>query len=90
MIKALDLGKTLDDLKVGDELEGIVKKVTEYGAFVDCGVKTNGLLHISKMSKEHINSPYDVLLEGDKIHCYVIGVDYVNGKLSLSLFNDEE
>ncbi len=89
MIKALDLGKTLDDLKVGDELDGIVKRITEYGAFVDCGVKTNGLIHISKMSKERISSPYDVLLEGDKVHCYVIGVDYINSKLSLSLIKED-
>ena len=40
------------------------------------------------MSKERINSPYDVVLEGDKIHCYVIDVDYVNNKLSLSLIKD--
>jgi len=89
MVKALDLDKTLDDIKVGDELDGIVKKVTEYGAFVDCGIKTNGLIHISKMSKERISSPYEVVLEGDKVHCYVIGVDYVNEKLSLSLIKED-
>ncbi len=89
MVKAIDLGKTLDDVKVGDELDGVVKRITEYGAFVDCGVKTNGLIHISKMSKERINSPYDILLEGDKVHCYVIGVDYVNSKLSLSLIKED-
>ena len=75
-----------EDIKVGDELDGIVRNVVDFGAFVDCGVKYDGLVHISKMSQQKVNHPTDVLNVGDEVHVYVIEIDYVRHKLGLALY----
>lgn len=77
-----------EDIKVGDELDGIVRNVVDFGAFVDCGVKYDGLIHISKMSNAKVNHPSDVLSVGDNVHVYVIDIDYNKHKLGLSLVKD--
>ena len=77
-----------EDIKVGDELDGTVRNVVDFGAFVDCGVKYDGLLHVSKMSKEKINHPTDILGVGDSIHVYVIDIDYSKHKMQLSLIKE--
>ena len=74
-----------EDIKVGDELDGTVRNVVDFGVFVDCGVKYDGLIHISKMSTKKINHPSDVLSVGDSVHVYVIDIDYNKHKLGLSL-----
>ena len=74
-----------EDIKVGDELDGIVRNVVDFGVFVDCGVKYDGLIHISKMSTSKINHPSDMLGVGDNVHVYVIDIDYNKHKLGLSL-----
>ncbi|MDE5565599.1 MAG: helix-hairpin-helix domain-containing protein, partial [Anaeroplasmataceae bacterium] len=74
-----------EDVKVGDELDGIVRNVVDFGVFVDCGVKYDGLIHISKMSTQKINHPSDLLNVGDDVHVYVIDIDYEKHKLALSL-----
>lgn len=80
--------RKFEDLKIGDELEGTVRNVVDFGAFVDCGVKYDGLVHISKISKNYIKHPKDVLNVGDIIHVYVIGLDMQRHKLSLSMFKE--
>ncbi|MDE7263328.1 MAG: RNA-binding transcriptional accessory protein [Anaeroplasmataceae bacterium] len=75
-----------EDVKIGDELDGIVRNVVDFGAFVDCGVKYDGLLHISKMSTQKINHPSDILNVGDEIHVYVIDIDYDKHKMGLALY----
>lgn len=75
-----------EDVKVGDELDGIVRNVVDFGAFVDCGVKYDGLLHVSKMSLEKVNHPTDIVNVGDEIHAYVIDIDYDKHKMALSLY----
>ena len=75
-----------EDIKVGDELDGIVRNVVDFGAFVDCGVKYDGLVHISKMSTQKVNHPTDILNVGDEVHVYVIEIDYVRHKLGLALY----
>ncbi len=75
-----------EDVKIGDELDGIVRNVVDFGAFVDCGVKYDGLLHISKMSTQKVNHPTDVLNVGDEIHVYVVDIDYEKHKMGLSLY----
>ena len=77
-----------EDIKVGDELDGTVRNVVDFGAFVDCGVKYDGLVHISKMSTKKINHPSDILSVGDNIHVYVIDIDYTKHRLSLSLIKE--
>lgn len=74
-----------EDIKVGDCLDGTVRNVVDFGAFVDCGVKYDGLVHISKMSTTKVNHPSDILSVGDQIKVYVIGIDYNKHKLELSL-----
>ena len=78
-----------EDIKVGDELDGVVRNVVDFGAFVDCGVKYDGLVHISKMSTKRINHPSDILAVGDNIHVYVIDIDYVKHRLGLSLIKEQ-
>lgn len=75
-----------EDVKIGDELDGIVRNVVDFGAFIDCGVKYDGLLHISKMSTQKINHPSDVISVGDEVHVYVIDIDYDKHKMGLSLY----
>lgn len=75
-----------EDVKVGDELDGIVRNVVDFGAFIDCGVKYDGLLHVSKMSTQKINHPSDMIHVGDEIHVYVIDIDYEKHKMGLALY----
>lgn len=77
-----------EDIKVGDELDGVVRNVVDFGAFVDCGVKYDGLIHISKMSTKRINHPTDILSVGDNVHAYVIDIDYTKHRLGLSLIKE--
>lgn len=75
----------IDDLKVGDELEGVVRNVVDFGAFVDIGLHDDGLIHISKMSKSRISHPSEVLSIGDIIKVKVFSIDPVRQKVQLSL-----
>lgn len=65
----------IKDLKINDKLEGTVRNVVDFGAFVDIGLHNDGLIHISKMSKNYIKHPSEVLKVGDIISVYVIGID---------------
>ena len=75
-----------EDVKVGDELDGIVRNVVDFGAFVDCGVKYDGLLHVSKMSTQKVNHPSDIIHVGDEVRVYVIDIDYDEHKMGLALY----
>ncbi len=75
-----------EDVKVGDELDGIVRNVVDFGAFVDCGVKYDGLLHVSKMSTQKVNHPSDIIHVGDEVRVYVIDIDYDKHKMGLALY----
>jgi uncharacterized protein len=79
-----------EDIKVGDELDGIVRNVVDFGAFVDCGVKYDGLVHISKMSEAKVNHPTDVVSVGDNVHVYVIDIDYQKHKMGLSMVKNKQ
>ena len=82
--------KHLEDLKIGDELMGTVRNVVDFGAFVDCGVKYDGLVHLSKMSKKYIKHPSELLSVGDKVKVYVCGIDLEHHKLSLTMIKGNE
>lgn len=75
----------LEDLKEGMQLEGTVRNVVAFGAFVDVGLHEDGLVHISKMSKSFVKDPSTVVSVGDIIKVWVIGIDKVKGKVSLSM-----
>lgn len=81
---------SIDDLKVGMKLQGTVRNVVDFGAFIDIGLHDDGLVHISKMSKSYIKHPSDVLSVGDIVSCYVIDVNKDKEKVSLSLIDPNE
>ncbi len=78
---------SIDDLDVGMKLQGTVRNVIDFGAFVDIGLHNDGLIHISKISKDYIKHPSDVLSVSDIIDCYVIKIDKEKEKVSLSLID---
>lgn len=78
----------ISDLKVGMKLKGTVRNVASFGAFIDIGLKNDGLLHISKMSKSFIKHPTDVLSVGSVIDVYVDEVLIDKNKVALSLFEN--
>ena len=78
---------TIDDLSEGMELPGIVTNITAFGAFVDIGIKQNGLIHISQMGVRHLTDPSKVLKLHQQIKVEVIGVDTDRGRISLRLKN---
>lgn len=75
----------LEDLKPGMQLEGTVRNVVDFGCFVDCGLKEDGLVHISKLSKSFVKHPKDVVSVGDIVKVWVLSVDEKRGKVSLSM-----
>ena len=77
----------LKDLSVGQKLEGTVRNVVDFGAFVDIGVHEDGLIHISEMSKSFVNHPSQVVSVGDLVTVWVSKVDLEHEKLNLSLVN---
>ena len=79
----------IEDLRVGMELQGTVRNVASFGAFVDIGLHDDGLIHISKMSKSFVKNPNDILNVGDIIKCYVDGIDLEKQKVQLSLLKNE-
>ena len=76
----------ISNLKIHDKLQGTVRNVIDFGAFVDIGLHNDGLIHISKMSKNYLKHPSEVLSVGDIVDVYVIGIDKEKEKVSLSLF----
>lgn len=75
----------LSDIKVGTILRGTVRNVTDFGAFVDIGIKTAGLIHISEMSERRIKHPLDVVSVGETVQVKVISVDEKRGRIGLTL-----
>lgn len=75
----------LSDIKVGSILRGTIRNVTDFGAFVDIGIKTAGLIHISHMSEKRIKHPLDVVSAGETVQVQVISVDEKRGRIGLAL-----
>ena len=78
----------LEDLKVGMKLQGTVRNVVDFGAFIDIGLHEDGLVHISKITDKYIKHPSEVLSVGDIVDCYVTDISLEKEKVSLSLFKD--
>ena len=78
----------LEDLKVGMQLQGTVRNVASFGAFVDIGLHDDGLIHISKMSNNFVSNPLDVVNVGDIVTCYVDKIDLDKQKVNLSLIKE--
>lgn len=80
----------LEQLHVGDKLQGTVRNVVDFGVFIDIGVHNDGLAHISKLTSKYIKHPSEVVSVGDIVDCYVLNVDLVKQKVSLSLLPIEQ
>lgn len=80
---------TLQDLKEGMQLEGTVRNVVDFGAFIDIGLHDDGLAHISKLTKDYIKHPLDVVNVGDIVTCYVDKIDMNRQKVNLTLIPPE-
>ena len=80
----------IKDLKVGMKLQGTVRNVVDFGAFIDIGLHNDGLAHISKISKDYIKHPSDVLSVGDIVDCYVEEIFNDKEKVALSLIDPNE
>ena len=88
VIKVLEfsnLVKSIEDLTVGMELPGIVTNITNFGAFVDFGIKQNGLIHISNMSEKFISNPNEILKLHQHVSVKVLDVDTKKGRIQLKL-----
>ena len=77
----------INDLKVGMKLQGTVRNVVDFGAFIDIGLHEDGLVHISKITDKYIKHPSDVLSVGDIVDCYVDEIKLDKKKVSLSLID---
>ncbi|EAZ85827.1 Tex family protein [Lysinibacillus fusiformis] len=75
----------MEDLKVGMELQGTVRNVVDFGAFVDIGVKQDGLVHISKLQNKRIKHPLEVVALGDIVTVWVEQIDVSKGRISLTM-----
>ena len=76
---------TIDNLSVGMQLEGTVRNVVDFGAFIDIGLKNDGLVHISKITDKYIKHPLEVLNVGDIVTCYVEEIHKDKNKVSLTM-----
>lgn len=75
----------IEDLKAGMELKGTVRNVVDFGAFVDIGIKNDGLVHISQLGNKFVKHPTEVVAVGDTVTVWVIGVDLKKGRVSLTM-----
>ena len=80
----------LKDLTVGMKLQGTVRNVVDFGAFIDIGLHEDGLVHISKITDKYIKHPSEVLSVGDIVDCYVEEIKLDKNKVSLSLLEKKE
>ena len=78
------------DLKIGMELQGTVRNVIDFGAFVDVGVHQDGLVHISRMARRFIRHPSEVVKLGDVVTVWVLEVDAARRRISLTMLPPEE
>lgn len=81
---------SLEDVKVGDILPGIVTNITRFGAFVDIGVKQDGLVHVSEIAHQYITDPSEVLKLNDKVKVKVLEVDLLRKRIALSIKQTKE
>ncbi|MEI5992004.1 S1 RNA-binding protein [Enterococcus termitis] len=81
---------SMEDLKSGMELQGTVRNVIDFGAFVDIGVKQDGLVHISKLSSKFVKHPTDIVAVGDVVTVWVEDVDTKKGRISLTMLPQAE
>ena len=75
----------MEDLKEGMVLKGTVRNVVDFGAFVDIGVKQDGLVHVSQMARKYVKNPTEVVSVGDEVEVKVASIDIERGRIGLSM-----
>lgn len=83
-------GKDLSEFSEGSTVKGTVKSLASYGAFVDIGASTDGLLHVSQLSSEFVSDVSDVVQEGQEVEVRIVKIDSSKGQIGLSLMTEEE
>ncbi|MGZ2418233.1 protein Tex [Staphylococcus caledonicus] len=81
---------SIEDLSEGMKLSGTVRNVVDFGAFVDIGVKQDGLVHVSKLSKKFVKNPMDIVSVGDIVDVWILSIDKNKDKVSLTMINPNE
>ncbi|MFU0763039.1 Tex family protein [Staphylococcus pasteuri] len=81
---------SIEDLKEGMKLSGTVRNVVDFGAFVDIGVKQDGLVHVSKLSKKFVKNPMDIVSVGDIVEVWILSIDKQKDKVALTMINPNE
>ncbi|MCG8605902.1 S1 RNA-binding domain-containing protein, partial [bacterium] len=80
----------MEDLNEGIVLKGTVRNVVDFGAFVDIGLKSDGLVHKSQMSHKYVKNPMEIVSVGDVIDVKVLSVDSDRGRIGLSMLTDKK
>lgn len=75
----------ISELSVGDELNGVVRNITDFGAFVDIGLHSDGLVHKSQMADNYVGHPLDIVSLGQSVKVRVLSIDLENEKISLTM-----
>lgn len=75
----------MEDVKEGDVFDGVVRNVVAFGAFVDIGLKNDGLVHVSQMADKFVSNPSEIVSVGDRVRVRVTGIDKASGKIQLSM-----
>lgn len=81
---------SIEDLNEGMKLNGTVRNVVDFGAFIDIGVKQDGLVHVSKLSKKFVKNPMDIVSVGDIVDVWILDIDENKGKVSLTMIDPNE
>lgn len=81
---------SIEDLSKNMKLSGTVRNVVDFGAFVDIGVKQDGLVHVSKLSKKFVKNPMDIVSVGDIVDVWILDIDEKKGKVSLTMIDPVE
>ncbi|MHA2102845.1 MAG: S1 RNA-binding domain-containing protein [Candidatus Hodarchaeales archaeon] len=80
----------IDSLEIGMELTGTVKNVTSFGAFVDLGIKINGLVHVSELANRFVSNPFEIVKPGDRVKVKIINIEKERNRIGLSMKQTEE
>lgn len=83
-------GKSLDEFEIGSNVDGRVKTITSYGAFIDIGAETDGLLHISQLSQGFVSDVNELLKVGQEVDVRIVNIDKKKSQIGLSLLTEEE
>ena len=82
--------RTIDDLRIGMELPGIVGNITNFGAFVDIGIKENGLVHLSQLAERYISDPTEIVSIHQHVMVRVMNVDTDRKRIQLSMIGVQQ